>query len=781
MMVNVLSRAFDEVSQTRSFLLGTAAITKTSRQSTDFLTVVNGLVLWFGILLDYNNLLFASMHKSMEQRARSRGGRLRFELSTGWPTQECFPLEALLTALDNLATCHLDMMRGSLTFKESELQHLVEEVNKWKNCSQAALHANAGQSRASVRVCTTVYAFIAGLVTDYAQCEFDCDGGGARLFSMIRQITCFLTKLQVDRADLTAAAIVSFHESEDELMVRFGPDSLRTDSYTRDVLDMRRLLLPHVKELDWSKFVPCHGSGAVADSKTKSWFDKYMNFDLDQRLAYLLGHSGLGTETDYSPFARPRSSSTRTSRFISVPKTWKKLRGISAEPAELQFWQQGLASVIDTMFRRDVFWRTRVDLHDQTKSQKMALSGSQSGDYATVDLSAASDSVSLRLVRDLFGTSELGRWLLGTRSVYTVVDGTRRKLYKFAPMGSCTCFPTECIIFVLAAELAVRRTRSLSSNRRQVCVYGDDIIVPTYAYDELLSILGNLGFTINTSKSFHQGGFRESCGAEAWRGVDIAPLRYKTVPLGAGSTRVDSKVLSSGLALANGLFSQGLHDTRAWFLQHLYAKYVELPFGPSGRGARCKLPAQMAFFATFDGGHSTLATPTPTNFHLRRKYDRNLQTIVYEVIRWKLREREIHVEETYLSQIDACRLIEWLARHAQESCDINAPIPYTLTPLNRVTSFITRRTEFINSVVADGLVASTIYPADLMVDKRLVAAARVAIKEFLRGLVSDYEDANRVSLDAYDRVPIGTTLIPCKRWVDPAYLLSQAFTIPVTK
>lgn len=613
-------------------------------------------------------------------------------------------------------------------------------------------------------------------VCDFAQVG-DADREGVQLFTITRQLACYLKKMCIDRADLREEAVRKFLEKEQRMYADTRAGLYKSEAYLRDMDGMRDILNANPIPLDWTKFVPCHGGGAVADKEVKSWLGKYLAMSPDARIAYLLQHSDLGTENEYAPFVTGNVRSKRTSRFIAVPKTWKTLRGISAEPAELQFWQHGLLAVVDVGLRRSIFWRNCIDLHNQTKSQKLSLSGSVTRDFGTIDLSEASDSVSLQLVRDLFGNSELGRWLLGTRSISTEYDkrGHRVKLCKFAPMGSSMCFPVECIVFALAAKLAVNRTIRPNSRRKQVQVYGDDIVVPSYAFDECVSILEHLGFTVNTDKSFNTGFFRESCGTEAWKGVDIAPVRYKSVPFSAQSTVILPEILSSTIALANGLFIRGMRLARADLLQAMSSKFVNVSYSRKDGSTRTiAFPVQMAYFCTFLGANSTLASPMPTNFHVKRRYERNIQTIVYDVIRWKVGGSAAHVEESLLSCYDACRLVEWLIRHQPLSADeADEPLVYqcAVSAEERLANYLGFHVSSVDfpkvvGCLTDVLLETRNGPQD--VDEVLVAAK--AVNKFLKSFVHVYQEQLKRDLDPYARLPIGNTLIPYRKWVDASYL-----------
>jgi hypothetical protein len=60
-----------------------------------------------------------------------------------------------------------------------------------------------------------------------------------------------------------------------------------------------------------------------------------------------------------------------------------------------------------------------------------------------------------------------------------------------------------------------------------VSVFGDDIIIPVDSRELFFSLLEILDFKVNASKSFWTGRFRESCGIDAFDGVDVTPVYWK--------------------------------------------------------------------------------------------------------------------------------------------------------------------------------------------------------------------------------------------------------------
>jgi len=88
-------------------------------------------------------------------------------------------------------------------------------------------------------------------------------------------------------------------------------------------------------------------------------------------------------------------------------------------------------------------------------------------------------------------------------------------------MGNAYTFELESILFY---SLSIGVCKTLGLTTESVSVYGDDIIVPTTAFDLLSSTLEFCGFSVNSEKSYSVGPFRESCGADWFCGMDVRPF-----------------------------------------------------------------------------------------------------------------------------------------------------------------------------------------------------------------------------------------------------------------
>lgn len=190
---------------------------------------------------------------------------------------------------------------------------------------------------------------------------------------------------------------------------------------------------------------------------------------------------------------------------------------------------------------------------------------------ATIDLSMASDTLSASIVRLLLPPG-WWRMLCRLRSPVTKwFDGSDRVVEKFSSMGNGFTFELESLIFYALAS-------AVTGN---VSVYGDDIIVPTDSYDQVVEVLGAYGFRINTAKSYSIGSFRESCGMDAFGGLDCTPFFIRSLPESV------EDIVKIHNALWAWLRRDDAHAThRSWLapLRALRDLSVEVPFGPCGYG-----------------------------------------------------------------------------------------------------------------------------------------------------------------------------------------------------
>jgi hypothetical protein len=204
-------------------------------------------------------------------------------------------------------------------------------------------------------------------------------------------------------------------------------------------------------------------------------------------------------------------------RVITVPKNAKTNRVIAVEPSLNLWFQKGIGSMI-----RSRLLKNGIDLTDQSHNQRLARLGSKYGSLATVDFSAASDTISYSLVLELlpFHWFEI---LDIFRSPRGIVCGNLIEYEKFSSMGNGFTFELESLIFWALALACVPEDHP---ERSKVSIYGDDLIIPADCLPAFEQLCSTCGFKVNTQKSYSNTYYRESCGKHYWNGVDITPA-YK--------------------------------------------------------------------------------------------------------------------------------------------------------------------------------------------------------------------------------------------------------------
>lgn len=219
-----------------------------------------------------------------------------------------------------------------------------------------------------------------------------------------------------------------------------------------------------------------------------------------------------------------------------VNKDARSMRPIVVEPLLNGLAQRAIGAYMKK--RMQLF--ASLDLTDQTRNQGLAKRGSIDGSYATIDLSCASDTVSWSVVRLLLPESWLD-FLASYRTGDIAIPGDKAEgtveLEKFSSMGNGYTFELESLIFFSLAVAATElegdhpnrcpRYAGEGDSFRQVSVFGDDILCRTEVAPRLLRVLEELGFVVNHEKSFIDGPFRESCGADWYKGECIRPFYGK--------------------------------------------------------------------------------------------------------------------------------------------------------------------------------------------------------------------------------------------------------------
>lgn len=171
-------------------------------------------------------------------------------------------------------------------------------------------------------------------------------------------------------------------------------------------------------------------------------------------------------------------------------------------------------------------------------------------------------------------------------------------LRKFSTMGSANTFPVESLLFLAVALSTALYMRGWSATvenieklEQSVAVFGDDIIVPTDCRELLQSTLEVLDFRVNESKTFSKGFFRESCGIDCYKGVDVTPVYVRSLEAETPES------VSSVVDTANNFY--------LLFYLRVQAQLESM------------LPKHIATVTT-DSGHLGLKSRLGTKFHRKR-------------------------------------------------------------------------------------------------------------------------------------------------------------------
>lgn len=381
----------------------------------------------------------------------------------------------------------------------------------------------------------------------------------AQSFQIVHHYLAFLYKAPTDNPKLEDQAISDYLDVEQSMPETFPEDELR----------MLREVLAEWCSTTEAVGLPDFGPGSTADAGP-SLEAKQDALCSDELLRNFLPELGwMFDSTDCS-------IANRVSKTIFVPKTALSLRTISMEPAYLSYWQTPVESMLKDILKASC--SHCCDLSKQEISRELALEASRCQEYSTLDISAASDSVSLALVMAAF-PKEIVQRLLAVRSIWTVLpNGEKIQLKKYAPMGSRITFPLETLLFCAVCEVAVRRVGlvSFTAHRTRYWVYGDDIIVLNEYAAEVIRLLNAFGFKLSSQKCFRDGMFYEACGVFAFNGVDITtpciPRNFRGLPQVGKPTQSD--LIEVGIGLCNQFLISGMFSARQYVLERLPVGHI---------------------------------------------------------------------------------------------------------------------------------------------------------------------------------------------------------------
>jgi hypothetical protein len=213
-------------------------------------------------------------------------------------------------------------------------------------------------------------------------------------------------------------------------------------------------------------------------------------------------------------------------------------------------------------------------------------------------------------------------------------------------MGSAVCFPIEALCFyALAVSVLHLHGRSEIRNNPDVYVYGDDIIVRSEDYALLLQYFPKFGLKFNLGKCCVAGSFRESCGCDAFMGVEVTPIRCRTT--WSHRDIRSANELISYVELSNSLYEAGYWGAADHIVRLVENRYGSLPFVREKYQYR-DLAGRISIDASpLIGWHRPHVHESVANARVKSRFSKTLHRIEYR--NWVIRP----VKKTY--QVDGWR------------------------------------------------------------------------------------------------------------------------------
>lgn len=472
----------------------------------------------------------------------------------------------------------------------------------------------------------------------------------------LRQFYYIVYKLEVPyESSLVDARVASFVLCDTSLPTSSG--SLCASE--QRILSVARALLSTLFEgFNPLDIVPSHGPGEVATGEKPS--EKFYNLKrrheaIDQ--LYPFEEYFLASFSHFVDTAKDNvldgvedvPKGLEYSTLTAVPKDSRGPRLIAMEPLEYMWIQQGLKAKLYDWIESHDLTKGHVNFTNQKVNRELALASSTCMSNVTLDMSDASDRVSLWLIEELFSGTPLLEPLMATRSSRVKLPKGDFLVYKkFAPMGSALCFPIEALTFwsLAVACMHVVEGVPLLLASKLVWVYGDDIICRRGLELSLFAHFPSFGLKFNEAKCCTTGRFRESCGMDAFAGESVTPIRVKALP----PRNVNNANSIVAFVAQSNLFWQRGFYTTANYLKTIVEKIVgELPVVTLSDKDGNPAPTGFLSFYSRVGYKETR----------RRRWSKDLQRVAYKSL-------VPHAKSESISSDNWCELLRSLITRGSE-------------------------------------------------------------------------------------------------------------------
>lgn len=244
-----------------------------------------------------------------------------------------------------------------------------------------------------------------------------------------------------------------------------------------------------------------HHIGAVSPTERKYLYEKYKD------------RTDLGFQCFRELMVKYVLTIVPGGRATTVPKNNNVDRVIIIEPLGNMVVQRSLA--LDII---DAVEGTPLELNIQQAQELHGLL-LQDPDNCTVDFANASNSNYVAPLKFMW-PARIFSLLDNARSHQIVVNEEEGEYWvpsMFSAMGNGFTF--EVMTFTL---LAMARTLDSMAS-----VFGDDVIISCDVVHHFIECANNIGFNVNSSKTFTHGPFRESCGYFTYNGEYLKSYEFK--------------------------------------------------------------------------------------------------------------------------------------------------------------------------------------------------------------------------------------------------------------
>ena len=270
---------------------------------------------------------------------------------------------------------------------------------------------------------------------------------------------------------------------------------------------------------------------ADASTFTTKLFDGQMSFTNPHLIRYYraaLVETGLWCDAEMRRYQRFGFTRVKGGKLFFAPKNAEISRTCCTEANLNMLIQKSIGTFLEET-GLGYFGITLATQPDYNR--RLAGLGSIDDSFGTIDLVSASDSIMTQLLERAMKPSFLKAMIMLSRSeVIVLPNGDEIVPRMISTMGNGFTFPLQTVIFASVVKSVYQLMGfPCSCPRTQFGVFGDDIVVRREAYHFTIAMLTKLGFQVNDGKSFGIGPFRESCGHDYYRGVNIRGVYIRSL------------------------------------------------------------------------------------------------------------------------------------------------------------------------------------------------------------------------------------------------------------